>query len=256
MTKYQLETVFNSMYPIDCYIIQGRLETEGVDSFIFDNEIVSVNPFKSVAVGGVKLKVPSDQIEKAKIILDKLENNLLFDETGDYDTNEALIKAFEKHNIVLTFHQLVLKNPNLLDDISKQSEILKPELFSNNEVVEIIDSIREYLKNSKLKFSFSWKQFFYELFDFEREFFKYLRVKPTKFHLEKDILNKFEAYRIETKKKHSEICPNCKSENVKFGYAIDYRYDILYLILSLLLMSPFFPFRKKKHCFDCGHNFR
>ncbi|MEE4198053.1 MAG: hypothetical protein V2I54_10445 [Bacteroidales bacterium] len=255
MANYQLETVFNSTYPVDCYILQGRLESEGVDCFIFDDEIVSVNPFKSVAVGGVKLKVPSNQTKKAKLILEKLENNLLFDEAGDYHTNEALKKAFEKQNIVLKFHYLVLNNPSLLNDTLKQNEILKPELFSNKEVLEIVGSIGEYLKNSKLKFKFTWKQFFYELFDFEREFFKYLRVKPNSFHLEKDILNKFSNNR-ESKNKHSIICPNCKSDNVKFGYAIDYKYDIAYLILSLLFMAPFLPFRKKNHCFECGHNFR
>lgn len=256
LAKYQLETVFNSTYPIDCYLIKGRLESDGIDCFIYDDEIVSVNPFKSVAVGGVKLKTRSDQKEKAKLILEKLENNLLIDETGEYDKNEALTKSFEKQNIVLSFHQFALKNPGVLEDTTKLNEILKPELFSNNETVEIVENIREYLKNSNSKFKFTWKQFFYELFDFEREFFKYLRVKPNKFHIEKDILNKFDTYSRETENKHLIICPECKSNNVKFGYAIDYKLDILYLILTLLLIAPFFPFRKKNHCFDCGHNFR
>lgn len=52
LTKYKLETVFNSTYPIDCYLLKGRLESEGIDCFVFDDEKVSVNPFKSVAVGG------------------------------------------------------------------------------------------------------------------------------------------------------------------------------------------------------------
>jgi hypothetical protein len=256
MTKSQLITVYNSTFPIDCYIIQGRLETEGVDSFVFDAEIISINPFKSVAVGGVKLKVASAQIDKAKEILNKMERKCLFDEMGDYDLNEALIKAFEKQDMVLIFNQLALSNPSILDDKYKQSELLKPELFSDNEIVEIIEQVREYRTYDNLKLSFSWKQFFYELFDFDRELFKYLRVKPSRFYIDKDILVKFEKNGDTATTNHSEICPNCKSNNVRYGYAIDYKYDILYLILSFLMFSPFFPIRKKKHCFDCGHDFR
>lgn len=61
MTK--LLTIFSSNIPVDCHILKGRLSTDGIDCFIFDEQIVWVDPFKAVAIGGVKLKVPSNQFD-------------------------------------------------------------------------------------------------------------------------------------------------------------------------------------------------
>jgi len=66
----KLETIFSSNIPVDCYILKGRLETDGFDCFVFDENIVWVHPFKAVAIGGVKLKVPSDQLILAQKSID------------------------------------------------------------------------------------------------------------------------------------------------------------------------------------------
>lgn len=65
----ELVTIFSSNSPAECYIIKGRLENEGIECFIFDENIVSVNPFYANAVGGVKVKIYWDQKEKAEEIL-------------------------------------------------------------------------------------------------------------------------------------------------------------------------------------------
>ena len=65
----ELKTIYTSNTPVECYIIKGRLESEGLDCFIFDDNIIWVNPFRAVAVGGVKLKVPSVQVEFAEKIM-------------------------------------------------------------------------------------------------------------------------------------------------------------------------------------------
>lgn len=59
------------------------------------------------------MKTPFNQKEKAKLILENLENNLLLDDSGDYNRNEALAKAFEKQNSVLKFHQLALESKHI-----------------------------------------------------------------------------------------------------------------------------------------------
>lgn len=64
---------FNSL--AEAYVFKGRLESEGILCFLHDEQIVNMNPFYSQAVGGVKLKVPEDQIEEALKILEEGENN-------------------------------------------------------------------------------------------------------------------------------------------------------------------------------------
>ena len=50
-------------------------------------------------------------------------------------------------------------------------------------------------------------------------------------------------------------CPNCNSENTSIGYTIHRQWDVWFLVFSTLTMTPFFPIRKKHHCFNCGANF-
>ena len=256
LSKYKLETIFKSTYPVDCHVVKGRLETEGINCFVYDENIVTAHPFRSVAVGGVKLKVPFDQKEKAKTILQKIENNFLVDENGEYRVEEIFDNEIERQNLILNLRKAIQKNPQLLDNREQIDKILGLKLFSENEIIEIISNENEFNNFRNLKFEFSWKQFWYELFDFERDFFKYFRVKPNTYYLEKDILDSFADNENEKLKESHVKCPKCNSTNVKFGQAIDNKYDILYLVLSLLIMTPFPPLRKKYHCFDCKHSFK
>jgi len=82
---------------------------------------------------------------------------------------------------------------------------------------------------------------------------KYLRLRPVEYYLDKDLVDNYDTA---TDSKLDHICPNCKSDNVSYGYAIDYQWDIPYLFLSLLIFGPLPPIRKKYHCFDCGHNYK
>lgn len=56
-------------------VLQHLLEQSNV-RFIFQNEMmVSVLPFHSNAVGGIRLKVHEEDIAQAKKIIEHLENN-------------------------------------------------------------------------------------------------------------------------------------------------------------------------------------
>ncbi len=79
---YLLETVFSSTSPIECYILKGRLACDGIMSFVFDEHMVWVHPFRAVAIGGVKLKVPADSLEKARKIMHSVGQGALIDEKG------------------------------------------------------------------------------------------------------------------------------------------------------------------------------
>lgn len=57
----------------EAYILKGRLEAEGILCFLGDEHIVGAQPFYAVAVGGIKLKVPENDVDEAKAILASIQ---------------------------------------------------------------------------------------------------------------------------------------------------------------------------------------
>jgi hypothetical protein len=247
MTK--LKTLYSSNIPVDCHILKGRLETEGIKCFIYDEQMVSVHPFRAVAIGGVKLKVPVDKFDQSRIILDMIEHGILIDEEGEYPISEIYDNEIKRQNDILIIKNKIRIDPTLLD---KEIEN-KNDQIDHFEIEEIKKQESKFLKYSKIRFQFSWRQFFYELFDFDRSVFKYFRTKPVDYYIDKEIVDN---YINQSDSQDICNCPNCNSDNVSLGYAIDYKWDFIFLIVSLLLTVPFFLIRKKYHCFECGHNFR
>lgn len=56
-------------YTSEAIIYQGKLESQGIEVFLRDNNIVDSNPLYSNAVGGVKLYVKTEDFERANAIL-------------------------------------------------------------------------------------------------------------------------------------------------------------------------------------------
>ncbi|MEI6348052.1 MAG: hypothetical protein WCP69_08920 [Bacteroidota bacterium] len=245
----ELVTIFSSNIPMDCHIIMGRLECDGLDCFMFDDHFVGVYPFNAVAIGGVKLKVPSDQVELAEQTLEYIKQNMLFDELGQYDTAPALENDINRQNEIFSIKSQIRKNSDLLNI----PESFKSEFLSKEEISEVIASEKEFLELSNTKFVFTMTNFWYELFDPNRSFFKYFRTKPVDYYFEKELV---ELSNTETIPKSQTICPNCNSDDVRYGYAIDYKWDFLYLFLAFFLFMPFPPIRKKHHCFNCKTDFK
>lgn len=50
---------------IDAAIIQGRLESEGINCWLRDENTVTIDPILTNAVGGIKLMVPDVQSTKS-----------------------------------------------------------------------------------------------------------------------------------------------------------------------------------------------
>lgn len=246
MTKWL--TIYSSNIPTDCYIVKGRLETEGISCFIYDENVIWVHPFKAVAIGGVKLKVPSDKFLMSQKIIDLTSHGKLYDDTGEYHIAEILNNEINRYNEILSIKSKIRNDPSLLDKTTFNDS----KLIEQIDTQELLKNERDFLELSKKQCKFSWKQFFYELVDFDRSVFKYLRTKPVEYYIEKEIV---ENYINQKESKRITKCPNCGSDNTLFGYAIDYKWDIPYLILSFLLV-PLFPIRKKYHCFDCGYDFK
>ncbi len=249
MTKSRLETVFSSNVPVDCYILKGRLETEEVDCFIFDENIVWIHPFRAVAIGGTKLKVPFDQTERAIEIISHLASAELTDKEGVYDLKTALDHEINKLIEVYKIKTIIRNNPFILEKIPD----LEFKLVSPVEIDLLWNSEKEYQLLANKKFHFTCKQFWHKLFDFDRSVFDSLRIRPTEFYIEQDLLRNFNA---QSGTDERDFCPQCNSGNVRYGHAIDFKLNLLNLILSLLVTFPLPFFRKNYHCFDCGYNFK
>jgi DNA-directed RNA polymerase subunit RPC12/RpoP len=58
---------------IDAHILKIKLESEGITCFLFDENIVSVNPLYSNLIGGIKLKINEEDLILAKNIVLELE---------------------------------------------------------------------------------------------------------------------------------------------------------------------------------------
>lgn len=245
---HQLTTVFCSNIPMDCHILKGRLETEGIPCFIYDENLIWVYPFRAVAIGGAKLKVPGSNLTQARKIINRLKNGQLTDENGDYSLSEIFNHEIIRQNEILIQKSRIRNDSSLINSPEK----LASRILSANEIKKIVEAEKEFKTIAKRKFVFSWKQFLYELFDFERDVFRYLRPKPTDYYIEKEIVDNY----IRPKESEPAVnCPNCNSDNTYFGFAIDFKWDILYLIISVMALTPLFLIRKKNHCFNCGHNF-
>ena len=85
MEKSIFKIIATYQYTSEAIIFKGKLESEGIEVFMRDNNTVDTNPLYSNAVGGVKLFVKSEDFFIANTILSQVskysldENNELID---------------------------------------------------------------------------------------------------------------------------------------------------------------------------------
>lgn len=65
---------------IDAHLLKTKLESEGIACFIFDENIVTLNPLYNVGVHGIKLKIMESDAGRAMEILALLEDRPYTDE--------------------------------------------------------------------------------------------------------------------------------------------------------------------------------
>ncbi|SFU37389.1 Putative signal transducing protein [Pustulibacterium marinum] len=58
----------------EAHILKSKLESEGVESFLFDENTVSINPLYNISVGGIKLKVYEEDVEQVAAIMEVVAN--------------------------------------------------------------------------------------------------------------------------------------------------------------------------------------
>ena len=70
-----LITLAQYYYYPDYAIVKSKLESEGIEVFLRDDITVTIDPFLSNAIGGIKLQVKSSQAEEASKILKTIKLN-------------------------------------------------------------------------------------------------------------------------------------------------------------------------------------
>lgn len=73
--------------PIDAHVLKSKLESEGIQSVLFDENMVSLNPLFNITVGGIKLKISDTDLEQAQELLHTLNK------TPHTDENDQEIKC-------------------------------------------------------------------------------------------------------------------------------------------------------------------
>jgi hypothetical protein len=66
----KLVTVFNGFNPAEAQLVRSRLEAAGFDPFIPNENSAFGTEGYSMAVGGIRVQVPEDQLALAKEFLD------------------------------------------------------------------------------------------------------------------------------------------------------------------------------------------
>lgn len=67
-----LVTVATFPEAIEAHIYRNRLENEGIPSFIADENVITNQPWHSIAYGGVKLRVRAQDQEKALALINEI----------------------------------------------------------------------------------------------------------------------------------------------------------------------------------------
>jgi hypothetical protein len=64
-----LVTIARILEPVDAQILQGRLEAEGIPTFLADQQLIQTYNLIAIAVGGVRLQVSAGNAERARAVL-------------------------------------------------------------------------------------------------------------------------------------------------------------------------------------------
>ncbi|MDC9591406.1 hypothetical protein PSI23_19495 [Xenorhabdus sp. XENO-10] len=105
-----MQLLANFLSPIDAHIVLGRMLSEDIYAVVIDEDIVWNNYMYSQAFGGVKLLVHQSDIERAKTILAKIEDNKfsLNKVESNQDNKKKSPSQYHSYKLINTFLVLLL----------------------------------------------------------------------------------------------------------------------------------------------------
>jgi len=79
----KLLTVRTFDNPIDAHLVKAKLESESILCYLFDENIIRLNPLYNLTVGGIKLKVNEQDVEKASVVIQEFDKAKLMNDEGE-----------------------------------------------------------------------------------------------------------------------------------------------------------------------------
>jgi hypothetical protein len=67
----------------NAHLMKSKLADNDIESYVYDENIITLNPIYNFAIGGVKLKINSSYLNKAKSILDSVSATPLTNEEDE-----------------------------------------------------------------------------------------------------------------------------------------------------------------------------
>ncbi len=101
MSFTTLKTFDNAM---DAHILKAAIEAEGISCYLFDENIVTLNPLFNITVGGIKLSVATNDVDAAMKFLSEIESRPYLDE------NEVIIQCPACASTAIEMEVLALKS--------------------------------------------------------------------------------------------------------------------------------------------------
>jgi len=77
--RNSLIEIANYQFSSEAYLFKGKLESEGIEVFLQNENTINTDPLLSTALGGVKLFVNSEDVIQSKQILDAIPEYSLND---------------------------------------------------------------------------------------------------------------------------------------------------------------------------------
>jgi hypothetical protein len=81
-------TVARSLEPMQIEMLRARLEAEGIQTLVLDAGVVGANLLYSIAVGGVRLLVPRESAQAARLLIDLVQSGQLALREGEEPAQE------------------------------------------------------------------------------------------------------------------------------------------------------------------------
>jgi hypothetical protein len=79
----ELVTVRTFDNSIQAHLLKSKLESEDITCYLFDENIVGLNPLYNITVGGIKLKIHKADIDRAAVIIQEVDQSALTNDQGE-----------------------------------------------------------------------------------------------------------------------------------------------------------------------------
>ena len=100
--EYTILTVFQ--YSTEAHLVRSKLSSEGIRTMMMDEKTIDTDPLISQAIGGVKLLIHNEDLEKAVLIYNEIRTYEK-DEKGEdlfcvsCNSNQILIAPLRRKNV-------------------------------------------------------------------------------------------------------------------------------------------------------------